>query len=38
MVHFSTWVAYVRGVFEDERGKRYKSRTAKVDWQSRIIT
>ena len=35
--HFS-WVARVRGVFEDERGSCYKSPTAKVDWQSRIIT
>jgi hypothetical protein len=37
MFHFS-WVARVRGVFEDERGNCYKSPTAKVDWQSRIIT
>jgi hypothetical protein len=35
--HFS-WIARVRGVFEDERGHRYKSPTAKVDWQSRVIT
>ena len=35
--HFS-WIARVRGVFEDERGRRYKSRTAKVDWESGIIT
>ena len=35
--HFS-WIARVRGVFEDERGRRYKSRTAKVDWKSGIIT
>jgi hypothetical protein len=37
MFHFS-WIARVRGVFEDETGNCYKSPTAKVDWQSRIIT
>ena len=37
VVSFS-WVARVRGVFEDEMGSCYKSRTAKVDWQTRIIT
>jgi hypothetical protein len=32
------WIARVRGVFEDQMGNHYKSPTAKVDWQSRIIT
>jgi len=32
------WIARVRGVFEDEMGNHHKSPTAKVDWQSRIIT
>jgi hypothetical protein len=31
-------IARVRGVFKDETGRLYKSPTAKVNWQSRIIT
>ena len=31
-------IARVRGVFEDETGRHYKSPTAKVDWQNRRIT